>query len=110
MKQACMPLFLACTQRHSSVLEANRIVRSPCAYPVASFPPSTNCSTVTAASKVTLSTACTLSPREVPNNSATLEAAAAAGKVMVAAAAVPIAWAYVEGGQDTTSAVAVTEL
>lgn len=105
-----MPLFLAMQTGNSSVHEANRIVRSPCAYPVASFPPSTNCSTVTATSKVTLRASCTLSCREVPDNSAALEAAAAAGKVMVAAAAIPVAWADVEGGQYTTSAVAVTEL
>ena len=101
-----MPLFLAMHTKASFIYSW----RSPCAYPVASFPPSANCGAVTAASKVTLSTSCTLPCREVPDYSAALEAAAAAGKVMVAAAAVPVARADVEGGQHTTSAIAVTEL
>lgn len=106
---ACVPWCIAPVAL-SPACKIVHVATGPCAYPVASFPPSANCGAVTATSKVTLSTGCTLPPREVPNNSATLEAAAAAGKVMVAAAAVPVAWAYVEGGQDTTSAVAVTEL
>ena len=61
-------------------------------------------------SKVTLSAACTLSCWEVPDNGAALEAAAAAGKVVVTAAAVPVTWADVQGGQNTTRAIAVTEL
>jgi len=94
----------------SPACEIVHVATRPCAYPVASFPPSANCGAVTAASKVTLSTSCTLPCREVPDYSAALEAAAAAGKVMVAAAAVPVARADVEGGQHTTSAIAVTEL
>jgi hypothetical protein len=101
-----LPAMHTMMQRHSSVLEMNREVRSPCAYPIASFPPSANCSTLTA----TLSTCCTLSCREVPDDSSAIEAAAAAGKVVVATGAVPVARADVQGGQHTTRAMTIAKL
>jgi hypothetical protein len=89
-----------------SVLEVNRTVRSPCAYPVPRFPPSADSGTLTG----TLRTCCTLSCGEVPDDSSAIEAAAAAGKVVVATGAVPVARADIKGGQHTTSAMTITKL
>lgn len=47
---------------------------------------------------------------KVPDDCAALEATAAAGKVVVSAAAVPVTRADVKGGQNTTRAVPITEL
>ena len=99
---ACFPRCIAMIALNSAC-KVVHITARPCAYPVTSFPPSTNSTALSSASA-------TLACWEVPHDGATLEAAGAAGEVVVAAIAVPVTWANVQGGQHTTYTAAVSEL
>lgn len=79
------------------------ITTRPCTYPIACFPPSTNSNTLNSSSA-------NLACWEVPHYGAALEAAGAAGEVVIAAVAVPVTRANVQGGQHATYAAAVSEL
>lgn len=78
------------------------VATRPCANPVACLPPSTNCAAVEGTGKVTVGNTTTLACWKVLHNGATFEAACSASKVVIAAVAVPVARANVQGGQHTT--------
>lgn len=99
---ACFPKCIA-PEALNPTRKVVHITTRPCAYPVTSFPPSTNSTTLS-------STSATLACWEVPHDGSALETAWAAGEVVIAAVAVPITRANVQGGQYATYLAAVSEL